>query len=347
MKRIVSLLPVLCSLLLTPLLVACIHEFPEMDDVDVIQPSQTDDRQPRHEVTLNLVHDYSWGSSEFQLDTRAGYDGWKSRYVVRIFPAGTHTVPVYSTETYLDGANPDDFSLPAELPAGDWDVYIWKDNFKDDRFFHEVSDFGSICYLDDYLGAHDRREILEGVAAISVNGDSAYEVRMLRPQAKFVFIATNFGDFFQHTLLESDSCEEFKGKSWSDLNESQKERLLSGYSIVGIYPLFMPSVYNMYSKKIIDSSRGVMFETSLTPLDDDNAILAFDHVFIGESDNAVQVQIALRVPDGSLYQLTSTVTVPLRRGEITYARGDLLRVPQGSGGVEIEMDFSGEFNIEI
>lgn len=109
----------------------------------------------------------------------------------------------------------------------------------------------------------------------------------------------------------------------------------------------MPSVYNMYSRKIIDSARGVSFETEITPLDDDNAILAFDHVFIGEADNAVQVQIALRMPDGSLHQLTSTVTVPLRRGEVTYVKGDILRVPQGSGGVEIEMDFSGEFNIHI
>lgn len=109
----------------------------------------------------------------------------------------------------------------------------------------------------------------------------------------------------------------------------------------------MPSAYNMYSKRIVDSARGVSFETSVTPFDDDTAILAFDHVIIGESDNAVQVQLALKTPEGTAYQLTSTVTVPLRRGEITYAKGDLLRLPKGGGGVELDLDFSGEFNIKI
>lgn len=94
--------------------------------------------------------------------------------------------------------------------------------------------------------------------------------------------------------------------------------------------------------------RGVNFETAIDPTDDDNAILAFDQVIIGEADNAVQLQVALRVPDETLYQLTSTVTVPLRRGEVTYAKGAILKLPNsGSGGVEIDLDFSGEFNIQL
>lgn len=326
-------------LLAALLLTGCIHQFPEMEE--------NGDNDLRYEVTLRLTHDYSWGSSDFDLGTRSVDDGWQSRYVVRVFLAGSSSIPVYSDEVYADGVNPDDFSLPVSLPKGDWDVYIWKDNVREDRMLHNVSDFGSIGYSDEYCGADDRRETLEGIAAIKVDGDGEHEVAMCRPQSKYVFVATNFRQFFEDVLLKSDTSEEMKGKSWSELTEMQKEQLLSGYSIVGIYPLFMPSVYNMYSRKIIDSARGVSFETAITPIDDDTAVLAFDHVFIGEADNAVQVQLALKTPEGATYQLTSTVTVPLRRGEITYAKGDILRVPQGSGGVEIEMDFSGEFNIHI
>lgn len=325
------------------LLTGCIHQFPEIDDNGgIVPPDDT-----HHEVTLHLTHDYSWGSSDFDLGTRSGDDGYQSRYTVKAFLAGTHAIPVYSDEIYADGANPEDFTLPIALPKGSWDIYILKDNVREDRILHDVSDFGSIGYADDYSGADEGREILEGIATISVDGDGEYEVTMLRPQAKYVFVATNFRQFYEEVLLGADESGELKGKSWSELSEGQKEQLLNGYSIVGIYPLFMPSVYNMYSRKIIDSARGINFETSITPIDDDNAILAFDHVFIGENDNAVQVQIALRVPDGTLYQLTSTETIPLRRGEITYAYGDILHVPQGSGGVEIETDFSGEFNIHI
>lgn len=343
MRTFYSLLHTLYLLSVALLLTGCIHQFPEMDENGGIDPRN----DTRHEVMLHLTHDYTWGSSHFDLGTRSGNDCYQSRYTVRAFLAGSHAVPVYSDEIYADGTNPEDFTLPIALPTGDWDVYIWKDNVKEDRILHDVSDFGSIGYANEYSGADEGREILEGMASISMDGDGEYELSMRRPQAKYVFVATNFRQFYEEVLLGAKESGELKGKPWSELSEGQKEQLLKGYSIVGIYPLFMPSVYNMYSKKIIDSSRGISFETSITPVDDDTAILAFDHVFIGESDNAVQVQIALRVPDGTLYQLTSTETIPLRRGEITYAHGDILRVPQGSGGVEIEMDFSGEFNIHI
>lgn len=353
MKRLFSTLSTCCLMLAALLLSGCIHEFPELEGLEDTEKDGgiTPRMETRLEVNLNITHDYSWGSSDFDISfaTRSADDGWRSRYVVKAFPAGRHDVAVYGDEFLYEGTTPEEICIPVMLPIGEWDVYVWKDNMSEDSGFHNVADFSAINYSGQYAGAHEMRDIFEGFARVEVEeeGSLEFEVPMCRPQSKYVFVATNFRQFFEEVLLDSEASEEFRGKSWSDLSGGQKERLLSGYSIVGIYPLFMPSAYNMYSKKIIDSARGVTFESPITPVDDDTAILAFDHVFIGESDNAVQVQIALRVPDGTLYQLTSTLTVPLRRGEITYAKGDILRVPQGSGGVEIDMDFSGEFNIHI
>lgn len=192
-------------LLAALLLTGCIHQFPEVIENGGIEP--------RHEVTLHLAHDYSWGSSDFDLGTRSDDNGWQSRYVVRVFLAGSYSIPVYSDEVYADGVNPDDFSLPVSLPKGNWDVYIWKDNVREDRRLHNVSDFGSIGYSDEYLGADDRRETLEGIATIKVDGDGEYIVSMRRPQSKYVFVATNFRQFYEEIIKksENDDNQSFDG----------------------------------------------------------------------------------------------------------------------------------------
>ena len=103
----------------------------------------------------------------------------------------------------------------------------------------------------------------------------------------------------------------------------------------------------MFTKQIVDSATGMSYLSPITPLGDDEAMVAFDHVLMNDRDNAAQVQLLLHTPDGSVRALTGTLTVPLRRGQTTYVRGDFLTVKGGGGGISIDTSFSGEFNIQI
>lgn len=298
----------------------CVHEFPEFSGA--------------REFAFSITHDSRWNEVDFDIKSKTRSDGeWRSRYLFKVFPAGVNKIPSYEYEYISDDSDVRDFSIPMQLPQGDWDVYVWGDKVRDDFRFHNASGFEAIRYTGDYHGAHDMRETFEGMTSVSIgaNGmmrDDVYGITLHRPQGKYVFIATNLREFTEQTL---------KG----DINS------LEDYSIVGIYPLFMPSAYNLFTKRIIDSSRGITYNNVITPIDDDNALLAFDHVFMNDGENAVQVQIALQAPDGSLHSLTSTLTIPIRRSQTTIVRGDFLKLPSGSGGVKIDITFSGEFNIEI
>lgn len=298
----------------------CVHEFPEFSG-------------PR-EFSFCITHDAGWDEYDYLVKGKTRADGdWRSRYLFKVFPSGTDKIPAYEHEYVSDNADVSDFSIPMQLPEGDWDVYVWSDKVCDDFKFHNASGFDAIRYTGDYQGAHDMRETFEGMTTLSIgaNGmmkDEVCGITLHRPQAKYVFIATDLREFTEQTLAPDN-------------------RSLDDYTVMGIYPLFMPSVYNMFTKRIIDSARGVSYLSAITPLDEDNALLAFDHVFMNDGENAVQVQIALQTPEGVTHSLTSTLTIPLRRGQTTYVRGDFLKLPSGSGGVKIDITFSGEFNIEI
>ena len=79
----------------------------------------------------------------------------------------------------------------------------------------------------------------------------------------------------------------------------------------------MPHAYSMHTDKPVDSSTGVMFESTLKKLSESEASMGFDYVFVNGKKSAVTVQIGIYDNEGT----------------------------QASGGVTINPDFDGDHNL--
>ena len=106
----------------------------------------------------------------------------------------------------------------------------------------------------------------------------------------------------------------------------------------------MPCAYSMFTDKPVDSSTGVMFQSALKGLNDREASLGFDYVFVNGTESAITVQIGLYDKEGTRLSLTEPIRVPLRRNHHTVLRGKFL-MSKASGGVTINPDFDGDHNL--
>jgi hypothetical protein len=81
-------------------------------------------------------------------------------------------------------------------------------------------------------------------------------------------------------------------------------------------------------------------------LNDNEASIAFDYVFVNGKESAVTVQIGIYNKDNEQLAMSNPINVPLQRNCNTILKGSFL-VQQASGGITIIPDFDGEHNFII
>lgn len=325
---------------------ACdVHEFPEAGELT--------------NVRLTIEHELSWSEYEFiynrsGIATRAEDDApVNARYIIRAFRAGDTKIPVYEFVRNSSDVTLAPFTTTLQLPEGNWDLYVWQDLTSDEICFYDASRFEAIEYNDPYTGHNDMRDSFEGRVSVKVSASYqvghyvAATVMMERPMAKYEFIATDFDKFYDNVLLRSDRATGIaEKKPWAALSLAEKREVLEGYSVTAHYPMFMPSVYDIFQQKVIDSDRGRKYQAHITPISDTEAVVAFDYAFMNLRNSGIQVMLVLHTPEGENINMTPTIEVPLRRKQITYVRGRFLTTGT-TGGLDIDFEFSGDINIKV
>lgn len=335
-RRVLRTIPVI---LLVIVATGCVHEWPEAGE--------------RREVALNVHHLLGWTDYDFIVSgTRAGQDV-KAYYIYKVYRRGETSDPVYVFSEERDDLTLADFTYRMQLPVGEWDIYVWQEFLVGGRKlpFYDTDKFPAVTYNLPYEGDTDLRDAFDGHVSVDVKEsiEAGYtvtaEVEMTRPFAKYVFVARDFDKFYDEMSTRFPSVAQ-QSKAWSMLTPEQQVKALQGFEVVAVYPFFMPAVYNIFTGKVVDSWRGINYTAGIRPLDNTTAYIAMDYVMINHLPSGAQVQLGLRTPDGALTSLTQVITVPLKRGQITYVYGDFLTNDIGSG-LDIDFDFSGDFNIEI
>lgn len=318
------------------LLSSCVHEWPEM--------------RPTVGVRLTIHHEQDWTEYDYSIGraSRAATPAHRARYIIYAYRAGDTGAPALTFPFYSDDNTLADFTTTLSLPPGRWDLHAWQDHEPaGGPAYYDATDLSAIVYTDPYRADIDERQAFEGSVTVDVpesyDAESAVEGRidMARPMGRYVFIATDFDKFYNETLSRFPTRSGAAGAP-SDL----KAEALREFSTVARYPFYMPSKYNFFEQRVTDSASGMSYTASIVPLSATEARIASDHVFMNHHDSGVQVQLILRAPDGSAQRLTDVITVPMKRGQITYVRGKFLTAGVG-GGLDIDFEFSGDINIEI
>lgn len=261
-----------------------------------------------------------------------------------------------------------------------WADYV--DAGKVDDKYYLTEDFSSITVAEPYEGDTDFRDAFEGSSEVSVvrvgaNAEKTHvKVDMQRPLAKFQFLATDFYDLVTKAMEKYMSSKEY-----ADYLQTRRTQQMSGttdaecqfevtstdnlpddgtkdpwdptkapgfnpedYKIVFYYNSYLPTEYNLITGKPTDAKMGMMFSSSLQPLNEDEALIGFDYVIVNGVESSVTLQVALYAPDGELMSLSNPVVVPVVRGKVTTVRGKFLTLTTG-GGIGIDPGFDGEFNL--
>ena len=333
------------------LLTACdVHEWPDTPEsvkFHLRLNYETDMTEWHHLYDGGNVVEQRYGDT---YDNHLGYG--QIRYVVRAYPildkqraSNDYIKEFIFTKDIADGYN---HEVTLELPDGDYNFMVWSDlqeNSRDVRFYN-AENFAEITLQGDYKGNTNYRDAFKGNGNISLVADimeqvpDTLDITMKRPFAKYEFITTDLKEFIDKEI-------EYLAKVAASRGEVPPSRINTNeYNVVLYFSGYMPSAYNMSSDKPVDSKMGVMFYSKLNVLNENEASLGFDYVFVSDKKSAVTVQLGLYDKEERQIALTDPINVPLQRDHHTILKSSFL-MQDASGGIIIDSEFDGEFNIEI
>lgn len=335
MKNIIRLSVSLLALLLS--LASCVHQWPESVPTS---------------VTLKFVFDRSMNPFDtLQFDTKApSADQLSVRYVVEAFRMkadGTYYRDAAAREVYIkDGLDNLDNEVVFTVPdEGYYTIKAWVDYVdkgSTDHKYYNPDKFNEIVihkhegnseYREAYIGTAEVEVIRYGSQVPLVEGT----LEMSRPVAKYEFISEGLDEFIEkETRLLNMGVDEKDAKKL-DLND---------YIVRIYYTGFMPSAFNMHSNRPNDSKTGVYYESKIEQVDDKHAKLGFDYVLANPDEASIVAAVLIYDKEGTELAGTTDIHIPLRRGKLTTVKGNFL-MKESSGGVSINPDFDGEFNIRL
>lgn len=339
--KLLSLLSVLFAAL--SLLPSCVHEFPEL-------PEKVAVHLKLHYATDMPQWEYPITETRTLIQSKSVQTAGEIRYVIRLYPQTKSSWSKASHEFVFtrNVANGYDAEFTFNVPVGDYTIMVWSDlteyaggNYR----FYDAGDFSQITLQGDHEGNNDYRDAFQGTRSLTLTADieekapEVVEIEMVRPLAKFEFVTTDVEAFIDKEVKAAMS----RGEAVSD-DSPTKGIYIEDYKVVFYYVGFMPNTFNMFTDKPSDSTTGISFDGRISRLDDGEASLGFDYVFVNGVESAVSVQVGIYDAKGNKLSMSNPVNVPLRRSKHTLLKGKFL-MQNASGGVSIDPSFYGDHNI--
>lgn len=330
-----------------------VHEWPEPTPADVIVNLDFDTQLPQYKV-LN------------EEGTRASRDGrdYDIRYTIaayRLLQDGSYAEEPFLLKVFSkDEIDELNATFRFSIDEGSYRFYVWTDFVlagTQSDYFYNTTNFRRISLQGTHEGNNDFRDAFSGSADLKVirlgskETPSTVTVQMRRPLAKFEFITTDLQEFITKTIEAMIRKEEAEaaakaGETKSDGDTKAPVVDLEKYTVVFFYSGYMPNAYNMMEGKPCDSATGVKFSSAISAIDNHDARLGFDYVFVNGEESSVMVTVALYDEEGTQLSISRQIEVPIKRSMLTTVRGSFLMQNTG-GGVAIDPGFEDEFNIYI
>lgn len=330
---------VLAVLMLLMPLFSCVHEWPELP--------------AGREVKLVVHHELPWRLFEYSYrqGTRAGGDeNVAVRYIYEVYPAGSTEVPVARYTQVREDLSLSDFSTTLDLPAGEYDVYVWSDFIDKDSeqsLYYDASTLTAVKVRMPYAGDTELKDAFQGMftACVPLSADedvsAEFEVTLRRPLTAYAFLSTDLEEFIEQETRRL-GLPAIEGGDMTRYPEVDFSR----YKVRMRYPGYVPVEYSVFRNRPTDSASGLYYEGNIRVVSHDEVLLGFDYFFINGQESSINVGIDIFDPEGEQVASVASVTIPVERNRATIVRGDFL-TSKAHGGIGINPDFDGDYNIEI
>ena len=351
MKTLINILRFASIILAAAFSASCVHQWPEPAEADFVLHLEFPAEMPQ-----GPTHEINTRASKSQED----YD---VRYIVEAYEklsdGSYNETTAYARFTFTqDDVKDLDNTFELRLMEGEYRFRVWTDyidaqtqepkfynadNFRyiklfgrDERIPHE----GNNDFRDAFTGCVDAEIIRYGGS----HEPSSATVSMYRPLSKIVFITTDLDMWITKVIVNQMEMLAQSGKA--DSSAETPKVNLEDYKVKIHYPQYMPNAFNLSTDRTAWSDVNVSFESKLIKMSETEAAMGFDYVFANEVDPKVVMAVSLHSLDGTQLARSIDITVPLERGKVTTVKGSFL-LEESDGGVSINPDFDGEFNIVI
>ena len=375
-SRVVSSSAALAVCALLCITSCAVHEWPEPTPADVIVNLDFDTQMPQYKVLNEEGTRASHDGRDYDIRyTIAAY---------RLLQDGSYAEEPFLLKVFSkDEIEELNATFRFSIDEGSYRFYVWTDFVlagTQSDYFYNTTNFRRISLQGAHEGNNDFRDAFSGSADLKVirrgskETPSTVTVQMRRPLAKFEFITTDLQEFITKTIEAMIRKEEAEaaakagetksegGDNPKDITTTESDTKTDGdtktgdtktpvvdlekYTVVFFYSGYMPNAYNMMEGKPCDSATGVKFSSAISTIDNHDARLGFDYVFVNGEESSVMVTVALYDEEGTQLSISRQIEVPIKRSMLTTVRGSFLMQNTG-GGVAIDPGFEDEFNIYI
>lgn len=327
---------ILSALALGLSLSSCVHEFPE-------------DMSYR-DVTIKVTHTTEWTyqtwTPPFLAPSRD--EALQTRYIYQVSPIGRPEVVVSRTTEYRADLSLADFTTQLNIPAGDWEVWVWNDyvTSQDVPMFWTADNFAAIrLRTNPYQGNDIYKDAFCNHFTVSVPYSDekdvhvSAEVNLNRPLAAYAIIATDYSEFLT-TETTRRGVPTIVSRGPSRFPE------LEGYEVQIKYSGFIPNQFDLYINNPVDAQTGLGFTSPIGMMNDNEALLGYDYLMLDGDDSMVPLSLTSLDPEGNVVGSTGRFEIPIKRGQCTIVKGEFL-TSHANAGIGISTEFDGSFNIEI
>lgn len=349
----------ICATLCFSLLACNVHQWPDAADVVEVDLHLEFNETIEPLTTINRASEFSATS----------YDDYDIRYIIRAYKIKDngylYSEPVdYGNDIFINPVASGDRNYDAKifLPPGKYRIYAWADYVDNDSLsdkFYLTGDFAKVDIARDADGKHiignnEYRDAFNGHVDVEVL--PVYEtdvppveghIEMKRPLAQFEFITDDLDEFVARVLekkaLEAQASgevlpEEALKPSSVDLNE---------FRIVIRHMGFMPDLFSLLDHtggvegNPIYSTPSVSFESRIQRINQTEASLGFDYVFVNNNESKLKLSVSVYNKNNTLLSSVPDVVIPIKRSKLTTIRGSFM-TQSAQGGVGIEPGFEGD-----
>lgn len=318
---------------------SCIYEYP------VYIPAGTQ-LKLTFRLDSNIINSYP------QINDLSS-DEYDLRYVIKAYrktnSGSYHTSPHKEFVFTKDDITSLDSTFLVELDEGDYTFYTATDYVPQymtgDHHFSTVSFADLHVRCENYHGSTESKTLYTGVQEIKIerfNGkETSTDTINLSPALfKYQIVATDLQEFHAKVMTKAGA---------PDVVAQNLENYIVKLRYDSKEPLYTHmDVCN--GCKATRGETGLFYMSEITKLNDNEAMLCFDHIMVGENQKEISMRVGIYKKDGT-HITTIPVKFPVHTGKFQCYKGNFLTYVglenEDDGGVILNPDFAGNINVDL
>ncbi|MGM9833954.1 MAG: DUF6562 domain-containing protein, partial [Candidatus Limisoma sp.] len=270
--------------------------------------------------------------------SRAAAAGYVLRCVAELCKAGSDEVvlhKVFTPELLDDGT----YKVELQLAEDSYDLRLWADYARTaaplaDAFYSTESLKAINIVTEPYTANTDAKDAAYGNEnAVTVTDEGATVIMDLqRPLAKY------------RIIVDSDEIAEYL--KMRNVNPQQFPPI-DDLTVSVLYEGFFPSRFNVVTEKPNDAVGGIAYSTSLSDYDGSATELELgsDWILVNGTSTFVNATVVVTDSQGKVISSVAGTQIDYRRNHLTTVIGRFLTSGANSGGIRIDTEWDGVYDV--